>query len=218
MKQRLIKAGLGTGGIALCGFLAHVTGSLLPKRGAMGLSLGVLAVLVALLGLQLLRAGRWRFWDCLFSLLGAEVLAAMIAVMLLLPPADPWRWFATISLFIAPPWLMGCGLGTVSRLAAETQKPVFARSWIVAAVYALSGVSAMVLIPQLRHAYSQFAAPLPGATLFFIRIGPELWFFLALGFAACAVSKDLVFRQRWLNLILPIPLFPVILALFLPLL
>jgi hypothetical protein len=219
MKQRLIKAATGTGGIALCALFAHGVSFILAPRGPLGLSSGLLGVLVTLLGLQLRRTTKWQLSDFLFSLAGAEVVAALVAALLsLLPPADGWRWFARTTLFIAPPWILGYGLGTVSLLAAERQKPVFVRSWIVAAVYTLCGVTALVLIPDLRHAYGQFAAPLPRLTLFLIRMSPELWFFLALGFGACAVSKDLVFRQKWLNLISPIPLVPLTLALFLPLL
>lgn len=217
MKQHLVKGAVGAGGIFLCGLMAHSVANLRPMRGSLELSLGVLGVFVALFGLQSRRAWRWQLWDFLFGFVGAEVVAGLLAVMFALPPAAPWRWFAVITLFVAPPWVLGYGLGSVSLVAAEKERPVFARSWVIAAVYAVCGVALMVLIPQLRHSYGQFAVPLPRPTLLLVRLSPELWFFLALGFAAFAVSKDLVFRQRWVNLILPLPLVPVVLGLFLPL-
>ena len=217
MKERLIKAGRGIGGIALCALLAHGVCFILPSRGALRLAWGLMGMLVALLAIQLRRVGRWQPSDFLFSLVGAEVVAALAAILFLSPPADPWRWFIQITLFIALPWALGYGLGTVSLVGTERQKPVLLRSWIVAAVYTLCGLMALVFVPEFRHAYGQFAAPVPRLTLFFIRVSPELWFFLALGCAAFAVFKDLVFRQKWLNVVLPIPLVLLILALFLPL-
>ncbi len=217
MKQRITNTAVGTGGILLCYVVAYGFWCLLPLQGPVLLSLGILGVLVVLFGLYLRRAAGWAVWDFLFSLAGAEVIAGCVVLFLYLPFAEPWRWFARVTLFVAPSWALGYGLGTVCLLGAERGKPVLVRSWVMAAVYTLCGLGALVLIPELRRAYGQSSVPLPSLTLFLIRMSPELWFFLALGLAAFSVSKDLLFRHGWLNVILAVSLVPLALALVLPL-
>jgi hypothetical protein len=219
----IIRAAVATLGMIVCACLAMGLSAILlpPASRSLHAPLGVVAALVALFSLQLRRVAKWQFADAIFALFAIEVtifIAALLSQFPQVPPTNAWRSFLSGTLFVVPAWLLGYAVGSACLIAVERETPVFIRSWVLAAGYALCGLVALLLVPHLRHAYAEFAAPLPYFTLLLIRLSPDLWFLLGLGFAAAAVCKDLVWRQPWLNMVFPIPIMILALTLFLPLL
>lgn len=223
MKSPLGRILIATLGLIACALAAWLVCALLPGLGGHDRHLrsAVMVGLITIFGQVMRRKAEWQFWEFIAGVLPVlfVVLPVVVVFGSLRIPTAPIlvRGIFESSLFVLPPWLLGYGVGSISLIAARTQRPIHQHSWTLAAVYAVCGISSSAFLGFLANYYGNIGMPLPRITLSLLRLGPNGWLFVTFAMAALIIWKDLALNPRLGNAIFSACLLLALGTLFLPL-